>query len=96
MNSTGSPIKAQIEYKILCMVHICIYDSTSPTYLNNVLVHIKHEGISGGLRSNKKSHLLVVPYVKYKTFAYHSFSICGPRLWNNLTVELHQEIIMIS
>ena len=26
-------IKAQIEYKILCMVHKCIYDSTSPTYL---------------------------------------------------------------
>ena len=39
-------------------------------YLKNLLVHIKHEGISEALRSNKKSHLLVVPYVKYKTFVY--------------------------
>ena len=54
-------------------------------------MHIKCEGISEGLRSNKKSHLLVVPYVKYKTFAYCSFSICGPRLWNNLMADLHQE-----
>ena len=57
----------------------------------NLLLHIKCEEISEGLRPNKKSHLLVVPYVKYKTFAYHLFSVCGPRLWNNLTVELHQE-----
>ena len=35
------PIKVQIEYKILCIVHKCIYDSTSPTYLKNLLVHIK-------------------------------------------------------
>ena len=27
------PIKAQIEYKILCIMHKCIYDSMSPTYL---------------------------------------------------------------
>ena len=54
-------------------------------------MHIKHEGISEGLRSNKTSHLLVVPYVKYKIFAYHSFSVCGPRLWNNLMADLHQE-----
>ena len=27
------PIKAQIEYEISCIVHKCIYDSTSPTYL---------------------------------------------------------------
>ena len=54
-------------------------------------MHIKHEGTSEGLRSNKKSHLLVVPYVKYKTFTCCMFSICGPRLWNSLMAELHQE-----
>ena len=54
-------------------------------------MHIKHEGISEGLRSNKKSRLLVVPFLKYKTFAYHSFSIYGPRLWNSLKAECNQE-----
>ena len=54
-------------------------------------MYIKCEGISEGLKLNKKSHLLVVPYVKYRTFAYHLFSVCGPRLWNNLVADLHQE-----
>ena len=53
-------------------------------------MYIKCEGISEGLRLNKKLHLLIVPYVKYKTCAYHLFSVCGPRLWNNTKAELQE------
>ena len=75
----------------VCNINIKQNEKSTFTYLNNFLVHIKHEGISEGLMSNRKSHLLAVPYVKYKTFMYHSFSVCGPRLWNNLNAECHQE-----
>ena len=40
------------------------------------------------LRSNgSNGHLLVIPYVRHKTFAVHSFSVYGPRLWNNIPTE---------
>ena len=39
----------------------------------------------GNLRSNSQNvELLIVPYMKSKTFATQAFSVCGPRLWNSL------------
>ena len=38
----------------------------------------------GNLRSNSQNEeLLVIPYVKNKTFATWAFSVCSPELWNN-------------
>ena len=37
-----------------------------------------------GLRSQKLSHLLVIPRTKYKTFASGAFSTAAPTLWNSL------------
>ena len=39
----------------------------------------------GNLRSNSQNkQLLVILYVKNKTFATQTFSVCGPELWNYL------------
>ena len=43
----------------------------------------------GNLRSNgQNEELLVIPYIKNKTFATSAFSVCGPRLWNNLPIAI--------
>ena len=37
------------------------------------------------LRSNDNNdHLLIVPYVRQKTFVVHSFNVYGPRLLNSI------------
>ena len=32
--------------------------------------------------------LLIVPYVKYKTFVAQAFSVSGPRLWKSLPMDI--------
>ena len=71
------PIEGRIQFKLLTIVHKCIYGK-APNYLENLL-EIQH-GISRAHDVPK----LKVPYVKSKTFAIRSFSVSGPRLWNNL------------
>ena len=78
------PICARIEFKILFTVYKYLRNQEGPYYLKNLLVHNKRTGVTAGLRSNEEKDLLIVPYVKYQTFARHSFSVCGPKLWNNL------------
>ena len=43
----------------------------------------------GYLRSNSQNEeLLIIPYIKNKTFATWAFSVCGLRLWNNLPIAI--------
>ena len=75
------PIRAHIDFRILLIINKCLNDSNSPSYLQKLLVHNKRLGIKSNLRSNDSNdHLLIIPYVKQKTFAVHSFSVYGPRL----------------
>ena len=37
---------------------------------------------------------LLVPYVKCSTLTFRSFSVMGPRLWNNIPNELRSELIL--
>ena len=81
------PIRARVEYKVLCLVHKCLFDTHSPQYLKNLLVMLPTPARQ--LRSSINIHnKLLIPLVKRKTFAERSFSISGPRYWNALPMNL--------
>ena len=71
------------------MVFKCLHDQSAPSYLKDFLVINKCTGMYGNLRSNSQNEeLLVVPYVKNKTFAAQEFSVCSSELWNNLATAI--------
>ena len=74
------PIRVRTEYKILLLVFKCL-NNMAPKYLENLLCINNGEGISRNLCSND-AVVLIVPYVKNKTFAASSFSVQGP-IWSN-------------
>ena len=82
------PIRSRINHKILTLVHKCIMGS-APEYLQNLLV--VHRPSRPGLRSALDTNLLVVPFVRCKTFAECSFSIQGPKMWNSLPEVLKKQ-----
>ena len=69
------PIKACIEHKLLCIIHKCLHDQYSLAYLKDLIVSNRRSGTLEGLRSNRSENFLIVPYAKYKTFAWRSFSV---------------------
>ena len=82
------PIWSRINHKILTLIHKSIMGKT-PEYLQNLLT--VHRPGRPGLRSASDTNLLVVPFARHKTFAEHSFSIQGPKLWNSLPEDLRNE-----
>ena len=76
------PIKFRIRFKILLLVYKCL-NGLAPSYLTELL-KLKSTMSRLGLRSTCDRTLLCVPFTKRKTFADRSFSIAGPRLWNDL------------
>ena len=75
------PIKCRVQHKLLTLVYRCLIGE-APQYLQ--------EFTSGqpcyrqGLRSNNMYKRLIVPKTKRKTFVGRTFSVAGPRQWNNL------------
>ena len=63
------------------MVHKGLHGQTPP-YLTRLLQY--SEPGRKGLRSEKDTTRLLVPQTSKKTFASHSFSVLGPKLWNDL------------
>ena len=59
----------------------------APKYLENILSINNREGITRNLHSND-AIVLIIPYIKNKTFATHSFSVQGPIMWNRLPASL--------
>ena len=55
----------------------------APKYLENHLSINNREEIASNLH-NSNTVVLLVPYVKNKTFAAHSFSVQGPFWWHRL------------
>ena len=45
-------IKASREYQLLCIIHKCLHDQYSPTYLKDLIVPNRRSGTLEGLRSN--------------------------------------------
>ena len=74
------PIKSRIIYKVLTIVFKCRH-GMAPKYLQDLLE--AKENQRQGLKSNNKQ-LLKVPTTTRKTFADRSFSVKGPKLWNDL------------
>ena len=79
------PIVLRIKFKIVCTVHKCIYGN-APLYLKDLLV--RNVPIRTTRQSVDPAPRLIVPYAKRKTFAERSFSIQGPRLWNEIPSDL--------
>ena len=78
------PVQQRIEFKILVHVYNCVTGS-APTYLQDILT--KYNSGRQGLRSNQDHTRLAIPRTK-RSFGDKSFSILGPRLWNNLPVHV--------
>jgi hypothetical protein len=72
------PVRKRIDYKLLTLVHKILYGE-APSYLKQLL-QVSHQS-----RVTRSSfHLnLIVPRTK-TTFGDRAFSVCSPRLWNNL------------
>lgn len=77
------PIHLRIKYKILTLVFKTIHGQ-APEYLKDLLKPSCDRPTRKGLRSELNKHSLTVPFTKCMTFADRSFSVYGPRLWNDL------------
>ena len=77
------PIRARIEFKILCIVFNCVVTKDAPQYLIDLLTL---EVSRPGLR-NKSIFTLKIPHVSKEHHAFRAFSVCGPRLWNSLSFD---------
>ena len=80
------PVDKRIIYKILLMVFKCLHN-LAPSYLSNLIIKYTP---NRALRSSSKN-LLVVPPSRTKGYGDRAFSVCGPKLWNNLPESLRHE-----
>ena len=81
------PIRARIDYKLLCIVHNCKYGK-APQYLKDLLIN---KTVVRSLRSSKYADTdFIVPFNQCKTFGDRSFSYYAPKLWNSLPVFIKQ------
>ena len=87
------PIKYRIQHKVLTLVFKAIRGE-SPHYIQHLL-EMKTNNREG-LRSERKYKEWIVPRMKRKTFADRSFSIQGPKWWNelpdNIKESRHKEV----
>ena len=81
------PIVQRIDFKILTLTHKCI-SKTGPEYLQQLITFKQPKSI--GLRSSKKTNLLLRPATRCKMFADRSFSVAAPTLWNALPDDLRE------
>ena len=77
------PVKQRIEFKLLLFVFKSLHGS-AVSYLFEILHD--HKPGRTGLRSTKL-HLLQEPWSD-KSFGDRSFTICAPKLWNNISTHI--------
>ena len=78
------PINYRSKFKIACLVHQCIA-GVAPKYLQDLLsIHINKRTLRS---SQQKGILLKIPST-CKTFADKTFSVTGPKVWNNLPADI--------
>ena len=78
------PIHLRIKYKICSIMYNC-RQGNAPEYLKSLLT--KRNAKRSGLRSHNDTDY-DIPICKNKTFADRSFSVQGPKLWNELPKSL--------
>ena len=62
-----------------------------PQYLTNLLEHRKS---ARSLRSNFQD-LLIQPTCKTKTYGDRAFSVCAPKIWNTVPLEIRQSSTVV-
>lgn len=73
------PVHVRAEFKLLVIVYKCV-NGLAPSYLSDLL---EAQAPKKATRSATQQ-LLRVPFTKHKTFADRSFSVAGPKLWNQI------------
>ena len=76
------PVKFRIQFKLILLVYKAL-NGLAPKYLSDKLSVISNKK----LRSSDHK-LLAIPRTRTKTYGDRSFSVAGPRLWNNLPKQL--------
>ena len=79
------PVDLRVTFKVLSLVHQCVYGG-APSYLMDLIATRPQR--RSGLRSNDDNTLLTVPFTKRKTYGDRSFSVIGPKWWNDLPCDL--------
>ena len=77
------PIEIRIQYTVLVLVHACVHNIATP-YLSSLLTSYVP---SREMRSSGKQ-ILHQPIPNMVTYGKQSFAHGGPRLWNNLDIQL--------
>ena len=74
-----------ITFKVLLLVYKALH-GLAPSYISDLL---DFKTYSRSLRSSCKEYL-VVPRSRLKTYGDRAFSIAGPKLWNDLPLEIRK------
>lgn len=74
------PIETRIHFKVLILIHNCIYNHLSPNYLSELLIVKQYK------RATRQSKFITLlePRTNGVTYANRAFSVSGPKLWNSL------------
>ena len=86
------PVRQRIDFKVTVLVYKCLH-GLSPPYLSDDCQLVTDAG-RRHLRS-ADVHTCVVPRTQTR-LGDRSFAVAGPRLWNNLPVELRQRDIGLN
>ena len=79
------PVSYRIVFKHLFFVYKSL-NGLCPQYLTNLLEHQKS---ARSLHSNVQD-LLIQPTCKTKTYGDRAFSVCAPKIWNTIPLEIRQ------
>ena len=80
------PVKARIQYKIAYLCFQCIYQNSMPPYISDLL----HPYCPSWTLRSLDTSLLTVLRFSLETFGKRSFSVCGPTVWNSLSLSLRK------
>jgi hypothetical protein len=81
------PINSRMQFKSLTFMYNC-YVGEAPLYLTELL--IKHVPIQKLCSAELSEGYYNVPFNRHKTISDRRFGTIGPRLWNNLTLDIKQ------
>ena len=80
------PMKARIQYKIVCLCFQCIDQNSMPPYISDLL----HPYCPSRKLRSLDNSLLTVPRFSLETFGKKTFSVFGPTVWNSLPLSLRK------
>lgn len=79
------PVRERIKYKIAVYVFKCL-NNLAPSYLSELL-HI-HDSQRQLRSSSRSGVILKIPFTQRSTFMDRSFTVAGPKIWNDLPAHL--------